>query len=247
MNKYDLSLNPPLMNAAGSLGFAPDPRAPVDLSLLGIFVTNPVSLSPRTPAQERLCLSYPGGFLLHTGYPNPGVRAVLRRCAARWERSECPILVHILAQHGEEVFKIVQQLDRLENLAGVELGMPPEAAPELVTELVSAGLGERPLIARLPLERAVDLAAVAIKAGAAAVSLGAPRGALLDSSGKIIQGRMYGPSLFPLALETVQRVARLGLPVIGAGGVYRPQQVEAMLRAGAIAVQLDAMLWRGGF
>lgn len=247
MFKYDLSLNPPLLNAAGSLGFAPDPRAPVDLSLLGAFVTNPISLTPRTPAQERVCLPYPGGFLLHTGYPNPGIRVILRRCAARWERSERPILVHILAQHGDEVFKIVQQLEKLDNLAGVELGMPPEAAPELVAELVSAGLGERPVVARLPLERLLELASVVVKAGAAAVSLGAPRGALPGSSGKIIQGRLYGPSLFPLALEIIRRLANQDIPVIGAGGVYHSQQVEAMLRAGAFAVQLAAVLWRGGY
>ena len=247
MFKYDLSLDPPLMNAAGSLGFAPDPRAPLDLSLLGAFVTNPISLTLRTPAQERACLPYPGGFLLHTGYPNPGIRAILRRCAARWERSVRPILVHILAQHGDEVFKIVQQLEKLDNLAGVELGMPPEAGPDLVAELVSAALGERPVVARLPLERALELASAAVGAGAAALSLGAPRGALLDESGKLVHGRLYGSSLFPLSLETVQRLARLDMPVIGAGGVYLSQQVEAMLRLGAVAVQLDAVLWRGGF
>lgn len=247
MFKFDLSFQPPLMNAAGTLGFAPDPRGPVDLSPLGAFVTNPVSLLPRTPAQERGCLTYPGGFLLHTGYPNPGIRTVLRRCAARWERSERPIIVHVLAQHGEEVFRIIQQLEKLDNMAGVELGMPPDAAPELVSELVSAGLGERPVIARLPLERAVELACVAVEAGAAAISLGAPRGALPGSLGKLVRGRLYGPSLFPLALEIVRQVAHQGIPVIGAGGVYQRPQAEAMLRAGAAAVQLDAVLWRGGF
>jgi dihydroorotate dehydrogenase len=35
--------------------------------------------------------------------------------------------------------------------------------------------------------------------------------------------------------------------VIGSGGVYTPAQAEAMLQAGAIAVQLDAVFWRGGW
>jgi dihydroorotate dehydrogenase (NAD+) catalytic subunit len=235
------------MNAAGSLGFAPDPRGPVDLERFGAFVTNPISLTPRTPAQERLCLSYPGGFLLHTGYPNPGIRAVLRRCAARWERSPVPVIVHILAQRGEEVFEIARRLENIENLAAFELGIPPDASPSLAAELVSAGLSERPVIARLPLERAEALAAAVMEAGAAAISLGAPRGALPGPSGKLIKGRLYGPAVFPLALETLQRVLRLGSPVIGGGGVYQPAQSEALLQAGAIAVQLDAVLWQGGF
>lgn len=245
--KYDLSFRLPLINAAGSLGFSPDPHGPVDLSLLGAFITNPISLAPRTLAQERLCLSYPGGFLLHTGYPNPGIRAVLRRCARRWERSQIPIIVHILAQRGEEVFEINRYLERLENMAGIEVGVPPAASPELAAELVSAGLGERPLIARLPLERAEELASVVSASGAAAISLGAPRGALPTASGKLIKGRLYGPALFPLALATLQQILRLGTPVIGGVGVYLPQQAEAMLQAGAVAVQLDAVLWRGGF
>jgi dihydroorotate dehydrogenase (NAD+) catalytic subunit len=247
MFKYDLSLKPPLMNAAGSLGFTPDPHGPADLGRFGAFVTNPISLSPRTPAQERACIFYPGGFLLHTGYPNPGIRAVLRRCAARWERSPVPIVVHILAQRGEEVFEIARRLEKLENLAALELGIPPEASPALAAELVSAALSERPVIARLPLEHAEELASVVIDSGAAAISLGAPRGALTGDSGKIIKGRLYGPSVFPLALETLQRLLRLGSPVIGGGGVYGPPQADAMLQAGAVAVQLDAVLWRGGF
>jgi len=50
------------MNAAGSLGFAPNPHTPFDLSRLGAFVTNPISLTLRTPAQERACLPYPAAF-----------------------------------------------------------------------------------------------------------------------------------------------------------------------------------------
>lgn len=247
MFKYDLALSPPLMNAAGALGFVPEPRGPVDLSLLGAFVTNPISLRPRAPAQERGCIAFPGGFLLHTGYPNPGFRAALKRFAPRWERSEIPVIVHILAEHGEEVYQLVRQVERLENLAGVEVGVPPDADPELLAELVSAAFGERPVIARLPLERLLELASPALAAGAAAVSLGAPRGSLPGPAGKLIRGRLFGPAVYPQALEAVRQASSQGIPVIGAGGVYQLLQANTMLQAGALAVQLDAVLWRGGF
>ena len=74
--KYELPFRSPFLNAAGSLGFAPDPHSPLDLSRLGAFITNPVSSQPRTPASGPRYLPFSGGFLLHTGHPNPG----LTRC-----------------------------------------------------------------------------------------------------------------------------------------------------------------------
>jgi len=42
-------------------------------------------------------------------------------------------------------------------------------------------------------------------------------------------------------------MAAAGLPVIAGGGVYTPEQAQALLDAGALAVQLDSVLWRGEF
>jgi NAD(P)H-dependent flavin oxidoreductase YrpB (nitropropane dioxygenase family) len=41
----------------------------------------------------------------------------------------------------------------------------------------------------------------------------------------------------------VREAAKAGLTVIGAGGVWEQAQAEAMLEAGALAVQMDASLW----
>ena len=71
--RSDLQIPSPWLNAAGMLGFAPGKPWPFDAPQ-GAFVTNPVSLKPRTPAGNRCLLPYPGGFLLHTGLPNPGLR-----------------------------------------------------------------------------------------------------------------------------------------------------------------------------
>ena len=63
----------------------------------------------------------------------------------------------------------------------------------------------------------------------------------------MVHGRLYGPAALPSSLNAVVEACRSGLPVIGAGGVYRPADLEAMFAAGAAAVQLDAVLWRGDF
>lgn len=245
--KYDLAFTPPLMNAAGSLGFAPDPRAPVDLGRFGAFVTSPISLAPRSPAQGRRFQAYSGGFLLHTGYPNPGLRAVIRHFANRWAQGAVPVMVHLLAGGLEEIQQMVRLVEGLEGVVGIELSLPVALDADTVWAQVQAAMGELPVVARLPFEQAVLLGEVASKAGAAAVSLAPPRGMLVASDGHLLHGRLYGPAVFPQAMETVRRLAQADIPVIGAGGIYHPNQVDAMRAVGALAVQVDAALWRGGW
>jgi len=115
---------------------------------------------------------------------------------------------------------------------------------ELVTACAHAAGGELPVILRLPFENALELAPAAIQAGAMAVSLAPPRGICLAPGGALLQGRLYGPAIFPLALRLVQELARLGIPTIGAGGVYTRDQYDIMLSLGAMAVQIDATLWK---
>jgi dihydroorotate dehydrogenase (NAD+) catalytic subunit len=246
MPKFDLTLSHPLMNAAGSLGFAPDPHGPVDLSRLGAFITNPISLGERTPAHGPRCLRFPGGFLLHTGYPNPGLKAAIRRFAARWMRSPLPVIVHLLAQSPSEAATMASMLEAVEGVAGLEIGLPPGSDAATALAFARAASGELPLILRLPLEEAARLVPSIPQGLVAAVSLAPPRGTLPTPLGGLVQGRLYGPAVYPLALSAVQALKRSGVPLIGAGGIYRQQDAESMLKAGAVAVQLDAVLWRGG-
>ncbi len=233
------------MNAAGSLGFAPDWRNVPELGMLGAFVTNPISLGRRTPAGNRRFLPFPGGFLLHSGYPNPGLRQVIRRYSRQWALQPLPVWVHLLVQHAGELEAMLRLLEGRAGVAGVEVGLATEMSLQEAEAITAAAIGELPLIVRLPLERALELAHPVIQAGASAISLGPPRGALLSAEGKPIAGRLYGPALFPLALEMVKSLVEKGVTVIGAGGVYQPGDVEAMLAAGAIAVQVDTALWCG--
>lgn len=239
--KRDLYFNKPLMNAAGSLGFAPDPRAGIALDSFGAFVTNPFSLRPRRPAAKPEVVEYPGGFLLHSGLPNPGFRAGLRRYTSRWDKAELPIIVHLMADRPQETQRMIRMLEAQENVMAAELGFAPLLADDILLLTLEMCLGELPLIFSLPLEQVLSLGPRLVQAGAQAISVAAPRGALMTD--QLTTGRLYGPSLFPRALEVVYSAARLGLPIIGAGGVWRREDAEAMLSNGALAVQVDAALW----
>jgi len=247
MSKYDLSFSQPLMNATGSLGFVPDPYGPVDIEPFGAFITNPISRGARTPAHGQRLFPFPGGFLLHTGYPNPGLRTALRRYETQWARSSLPVIVHLLPEDVEEIREMVRLLERVDGLLAVEVGLPPEVDAASTTAFARAACGELPVIVRLPYEHRLELARAAAEVEIAAVSLAPPRGAALNPSGNLVHGRLYGPALFPLALDAVHAMAQSGIPVIGAGGISSQEQVDAMLKAGALAVQVDSALWCGGW
>ena len=248
--KRDLYFSKPLMNAAGSLGFAPDPRNGISLDSFGAFVTNPLSLRPRLPTAHPNMIQFPGGFLLHTGLPNPGLSSAVKKYVSRWERSDFPIIIHLMADRPEETKRMVQSLENVENVMAVELGFAPLLSDDIILLNLEMCVGEIPLIFSLPVEQVLSLGPKLMQDGAQAISTSAPRGALVANSSSPITdnsslttGRLYGPSLFPHTLEVVHSASKLGIPIIANGGIWNEKDVADSLSAGAMAVQVDASLW----
>jgi dihydroorotate dehydrogenase (NAD+) catalytic subunit len=243
--KRDLYFSKPIMNAAGLLGFSPDFRSLQELGRLegfGAFVTNPISLRPRTSAAHPSVMEFPGGFLLHSGLPNPGLAAVMKKHAARWNRADIPVIVHLMADRPEETRHMIQMLEGIENVMAVEIGFAPLLSDDIIFLNLEMCAGELPLIFSLPAEQILRLGPRLIEGGAAAISMSTPRGALMRE-GKLVTGRMYGRSLFPRSLEVLRSAAMIGIPIIGAGGLWTEQDAADMLSAGAMAVETDASLW----
>lgn len=250
MFKQDLIFRKPIMNAAGTLGFSPDLRAPIRWEDFGAFVTNPLSLRPRKATDRPASIEFPGGFLLHTGLPNPGLNAVINKHAHRWSDSPIPVIVNLMADRPEEAKQMVKAFEGIENVTAIELGFAPLLSDDIILLSIDMCLGELPLIISLAAEQVLGLGPRALQTGAAAISLAAPRGMLPfmsdllpEAREGLISGRLFGPSLFPRSLEVVHSAARLGLPIIGAGGVYTLNDVETLIAAGALWVQMDAGLW----
>lgn len=241
--KRDLYFSKPIMNAAGSLGFAPDSRNGIPLNSFGAFITNPISLRPRLPTSQPAVIEFPGGFLLHTGLPNPGLSSVIKKHAARWKRADLPIIVNLMADRPEETMNMVRSLENIENVMAVELGFAPLLSDDIILLNLEMCLGEIPLIFSLPFEQVLSLGPKLIQEGAAAISISSPRGALMNGNNQLITGRLYGRSLFPRSLDIVHSAAMLEIPIIGAGGVWTEQDAADMLSAGAMAVETDVSLW----
>lgn len=243
ISRQSLDLSSPWLNAAGSLGYTLPSRWPLELPWGG-FVTQAISRRPRIPAESRGLLNFPGGALLHTGWPNPGVRAVIKAHGRRWARSALPVWAHLLAAEPHEIHEMSRMLEGLEGLAALEIGLPPGAAPELAAGMIAAAGQELPAVAAVPLNDCCPpLVDALAKAGAAALVIGPPRGGLPDEKGGLLTGRLYGPALLPLVFQALRAYRDCGLPLIAGCGVYSQADGEALLAAGAWAVQVDTWLW----
>ncbi|OGO19268.1 MAG: hypothetical protein A2Z14_12930 [Chloroflexi bacterium RBG_16_48_8] len=242
--KRDFFFDPACTNVTGMLGFSDETLHHIDLSRLGGFVTNPISLHPRNPARHPRVLPFPGGFLLHTGHPNPGFSHILRNHERRWKELPCPVIVHLLGQNPHELSQMLEQLEEVEAITAVEIGMET-TDPDFASQLTNAALeSELPMIIHIPMNCSEEIALAIAEAGANAIGLGPPRGSLPGPGGELVHGRLFGPALFPTALHAVSKYSLLlDIPIIASGGIFDSGQVKAFLSAGASAVQFDSVLW----
>jgi dihydroorotate dehydrogenase (NAD+) catalytic subunit len=242
--KRELILALPWMNSAGMLGFGAEARPLLDLNALGAFVTSPISLRPRTPARGRRTHTLPGGLLLHTGLPNPGLHSTLVRELPFWESLKVPLLLHLLLDEPQDLPQVGSYLEQAQRVDGVEIGLEiihPDQAADITREAARLQL---PFILRLPLDCPDEVYLAADAAGAPAVAIGPPRGRLPGPQGGFFSGRMYGPSLFPHLLEKLYRLRPgIGGCLIAGAGLFTSAGIYCALQAGADAVQLDTLLW----
>ena len=261
-HKAGLALANPVMPAAGCFGLGTEYARLVEAEALGAVVVGPITAAPRRGAEPPRTLPIPGGVLLHTGLANPGVAAVVRRYARAWARSPVPVIVHVASTTPDEAASCCRRLSGVEAVAGIELGLPNPADGSIepsgrglagvstdATATIRAArtAASQPLIVRLPLLWAHALCEAAVEAGADALTVAAPpRGTVWhERSRRFVTGRLYGPFVHPLALRALRRVAELvSVPLIGCGGVHSVEDGQALLRAGAVAVQVGGALWR---
>jgi dihydroorotate dehydrogenase len=247
--KQSLILETPVMNAAGILGNGDVYRGLIAVEKLGALVTHPVTYQPWHPATGTRVIPLDAGVLVHTGLPNRGISKTLAAHRTAWDKLPLPIIMHVVATTPEHVTKCASRIDAERCIDAIELGLNDDLGWENAIDLVRAAVNrmEKPVLVRLPLQDAYELAQPVADAGADALVVSAPpRGTARDPySGKLMPGRVYGPMVKPIVLRVVgQLAARVrDIPIIGAGGIHNPQDARDYLDAGATAVQVDSVTW----
>ena len=244
-HKTGLTLASPLIAGGGAFGFADEYASLVDFSKFGAFITNAITLKPRSPAREQQVIQFAGGVLIHTGLPNPGLSNAIREYEKKWERLGCPVIIHLACDSVDDVEMCMERIDRVEIIAGVEIGFRDEEETVNVEAMIKAAtrIGGKPVIVQVPRSRASLIARVAERSGAQSISISLPRGTM-KHDGEWVSGRLYGASLLPQTIHLVREIkTQTSLPIIGAGGVHSKEDVEVVLNAGASAVQIDSLAW----
>jgi dihydroorotate dehydrogenase (NAD+) catalytic subunit len=247
--KKTLVIESPVMPASGTFGFDGSAYQDlIDLTKLGALVTNPVTWKPRRVAQGPRVVPLPSGTLVHTGLPNPGMNRAIKQYGPRWARSRAPVIVHVAATSVEDVARCANALEHCEGVSGIELGVHDQATSQDVQAIIRAAEDstQLPLLVRLPLYTAAELAVPAQDAGAGGLVVAAPpRGTVRDlETGQLVGGRIYGPWLKAQSLRAVGQVAQIvQIPVIGCGGIHSPDDARDFVAAGAVAIQVDTVTW----
>lgn len=246
--KNPLILKTPVMPAAGTFGFGDVYRGIVRVEKLGAIVTSPVTYAPWKPASGTRVIPLDSGVLVHTGLPNPGISRTFSKYRNFWDRLEIPVIMHVVTTSIEDVERCASRIDAEPSVEAMELGLSDDLMPDMAMELVEAAVRhtEKPVLVRLPLLAAYELADPVQDAGASALVVGGPpRGTARDPySGRLVPGRVYGPLVKPIALRAVGHLARrVDIPIIGAGGIHSTQDARDYIEAGARAVQVDSVTW----
>jgi hypothetical protein len=232
------------MNAAGTAGFVPGKGFINQFPEIALFITNPISYLPRKPATQRSIIPFQGGFMVHNGHPNPGLKKVILQYRKSWENAILPVCVNILSGEPQHIEKIVRSLENIENIAAIEIGIDNSLKKLEIESNIQAAMGELPIILSLPFEFVFQewLGGILIPE-IVAISIQAPRG-VLKRNDQFVHGRLYGRSILPLTLRAIQHLTLFEKPIFGGVGVLQESQISSLFEIGAHNFQGHELIWR---
>jgi hypothetical protein len=232
------------MNAAGTAGFLPGRGLLNHFPEIALFITNPISYYPRKPATQRSIIPFQGGFMVHNGHPNPGLKKVILQYRKSWENANLPVCVNILSDEPHNIEKIVRSLESIENIAALELGIDSSLKEAEIESNIQAAMGELPIILSLPFEFVFqEWLELVLISEIVAISIQAPRG-VLKHNDQYFHGRLYGRSIFPLTLRAVQHLTSFEKPIYAGVGVLQESQISNLSEIGAHNFQGHELIWR---
>jgi dihydroorotate dehydrogenase (NAD+) catalytic subunit len=264
-----IELAHPIVNASGTFDAIAARRAFGDALLadfpFAAFVTKTVTLAPRQGNPPPRLWELGAGMINSIGLPNKGLEGFTRHDLPELAQLPVPLIVNVMGSSAEDVATLARHFGARDEVAALELnvscpnvktgllmGADPAETAALLDVVRSATT--KPLIVKLTPNTAspADVAAAAEAHGADAVSLiNTVRGVAMHprrpgepwlGGGT---GGVSGPAVRAVALAQVREVrARIGLPIVGMGGVQTGRHAADLIEAGADMVAVGTESFR---
>jgi dihydroorotate dehydrogenase (NAD+) catalytic subunit len=259
VNAAGLSFQNPILLAAGTAAYGRELAGVMDLDKLGGIVTKAVSVEPRSGAPAPRVAEFGGGMMNAIGLANPGLAAV-KASELPWlaeHLRHARVIVNVVGNAVEDFVTVVEGLTGSAGVDGFELnvscpnvkcgGMEFGADRAVLAQLVGAvrKASDRPLFVKLSpsLPNIADTAKTAADAGADGITVvNTIPGMVIDVELRrpalgFGTGGASGVALLPVGVLATWKVTRaVKLPVIGIGGIAKPEDVVQYLLAGASLV-----------
>lgn len=258
---FGTSFQNPLLLASGTCGYGDEIDRTLDLDTLGGLVTKAVTPEPRAGNPAPRVAEFTAGMLNSIGLANVGL-AAFRQEKLPWLRDRLQrarLLINVAGRTVDDYLQVVSALDHEPGFVGFELnvscpnvkegGAVFSTREDLLGEVVGAvrAITRRPLIVKLSpnVPDIGRLAEVAVQAGADGLTLiNTIPGLLFDTTTRrpllgAGAGGVSGPAVLPVGVHAVyQARQRVGVPIIGVGGINSADDAIQYLLAGASLVEI---------
>jgi dihydroorotate dehydrogenase (NAD+) catalytic subunit len=260
-----LALPNPILTASGTFGYGLEFAPLAALDKLGGIVTKGLSLEPLRGNPSPRVGETRGGMLNSIGLQNIGVEKFLADVLPGLGRFPARVIVNLFGYEFDDYARLAARVDPFPGIAAVELnvscpnvqkgGIEFGHDPDLLARLVRSvrGATGKPIAVKLsPNVTSPSTIGEAAKEGGADIlsAINTVLGMAIDPHTRrprlaTTRGGLSGPAIKPIAVRIVHDVAKkVGLPVIGVGGVETVDDVIEFLLAGASAVQVGTALFR---
>jgi dihydroorotate dehydrogenase (NAD+) catalytic subunit len=263
VNLCGLKLNSPLILASGILGVSSSTMKRLIDAGLGAITTKSIGPKPRKGYKNPSIIEiYPGTFLNSVGLGNPGVDDFLSEIKEIKE-TKIPLIVSVFGDTNESYMNVAKKVEAAgADAVEINISCPHAkvcsigADTDLTYELVNDLKQEIrvPLFVKLNpnVTNIGDIAVAAEKGGADAVIAINTLAAMaidVNTQRPILShgsGGLSGKAIHPIAIKIVYDLFKiLKIPIIGCGGISDWKDIVEFLLAGASAVQIGTILYKG--
>lgn len=250
----------PVLNDSGCLSIEALENGSVDPTYFGALVTKGVTLNPKTGNKGPRVCETASGMINSIGLENLGLEDFIAKELPRWLAFKKPVIANISGYSVNDYAQLAKRLADTE-IAGLEVniscpnisgggaifGTDPEIAARITDKIVKAAPGKIIVVKLTPnVTDIVKIGRSVAEAGADIISLVNTFLAMdIDVASRrpkigMIMGGLSGPAITPIALRMIYqlRQAKLGVPIIGMGGIDSATTAAKFIMAGADSVAI---------